>query len=140
MELQGKTAVITGGASGIGLATARQFASSGANLVLGDIEEAPLQTALESLRADGAHVIGVLGDVSVEGDVMALRDAAVAEFGANLVGAHLEGAHLFGAHLEGAYLFGAQGLTQAQAMEARGDKNTRLPSGLAHPWTGGPWV
>ena len=81
MELQGKTAVITGGASGIGLATARQFASSGANLVLGDIEEAPLEAALESLRADGAHVIGVLGDVSDEGDVMALRDAAVAEFG-----------------------------------------------------------
>jgi len=82
MELQGKTAVITGGASGIGLATARQFASSGANLVLGDIEEAPLQTALESLRADGAHVIGVRCDVSVESDVTALRDAALAEFGA----------------------------------------------------------
>ena len=61
MELQGKTAVITGGASGIGLATARQFASSGANLVLGDIEEAPLEAALESLRADGAHVIGEFG-------------------------------------------------------------------------------
>lgn len=82
MELQGKTAVITGGASGIGLATARQFARSGANLVLGDIEEVPLLAAVESLRADGARVIGVRTDVSVEEDVFAMRDAALKEFGA----------------------------------------------------------
>ena len=81
MELQGKTAVITGGASGIGLATARQFASSGAKLVLGDIEEAPLQAALESLHSEGAEVVGVRCDVSVESDVMALRDAAIEHFG-----------------------------------------------------------
>ncbi len=41
MELKGKTAVITGGASGIGLATAIQFSKAGANLVLGDIEDGP---------------------------------------------------------------------------------------------------
>ncbi len=82
MELQGKTAVITGGASGIGLATARQFARSGVNLVLGDIEEAPLKLAVEGLRADGANVIGVKTDVSVEQDVVAMRDAALQEFGA----------------------------------------------------------
>lgn len=82
MELQGKTAVITGGASGIGLATARQFARSGVNLVLGDIEEAPLKLAVEGLRADGANVIGVTTDVSVEQDVVAMRDAALQEFGA----------------------------------------------------------
>ena len=41
MELQGRTAVITGGASGIGLATARRLARAGARLVLGDIEEGP---------------------------------------------------------------------------------------------------
>lgn len=85
MELRGKTAVITGGASGIGLATARQFASSGANLVLGDIETAPLHEAVESLRADGAKVIGVRVDVSVESEVIGLRDAALMEFG----GAHI---------------------------------------------------
>lgn len=82
MELRGKTAVITGGASGIGLATARQLASSGMNLVLGDIESEPLFAAIESLRGDGAKVIGVVGDVSQEADVLALRDAALAEFGA----------------------------------------------------------
>jgi NAD(P)-dependent dehydrogenase (short-subunit alcohol dehydrogenase family) len=82
MELKGKTAVITGGASGIGFATAKRFASSGANLVLGDIEKQPLDDAVAALRADGAHVIGVQGDVSKEADVVAMREAALAEFGA----------------------------------------------------------
>jgi NAD(P)-dependent dehydrogenase (short-subunit alcohol dehydrogenase family) len=85
MELSGKTAVITGGASGIGLSTARQFASSGMNLVLGDIEEQPLHDAVEVLRGEGAKVIGLACDVSSEADVIALRDGALAEFG----GAHV---------------------------------------------------
>jgi NAD(P)-dependent dehydrogenase (short-subunit alcohol dehydrogenase family) len=82
VELEGKTAVITGGASGIGLATAKKFAGAKANLVLGDIEEEPLARAVEDLRADGARVIGVRTDVTVEDDVIALRDAALAEFSA----------------------------------------------------------
>jgi len=81
MELEGKIAVITGGASGIGLATARQFASSGASLVLADIEAGPLEQAVGSLRDAGAKVIGVACDVSKESDVNAVRDAAIAEFG-----------------------------------------------------------
>jgi NAD(P)-dependent dehydrogenase (short-subunit alcohol dehydrogenase family) len=82
VELEGKTAVITGGASGIGLATAKKFAAAKANLVLGDIEEEPLQRAVEELRAEGANVIGVHADVTVEEDVIALREAALAEFSA----------------------------------------------------------
>jgi NAD(P)-dependent dehydrogenase (short-subunit alcohol dehydrogenase family) len=85
MELEGRTAVITGGASGIGLATARHFATAGVNLVLGDIEAGPLETAVAQLRDGGARVIGVCGDVSVEEDVTAMREAALAEFG----GVHL---------------------------------------------------
>ena len=85
MELQGKTAVITGGASGIGLATAHQFATSGANLVLGDIEAGPLDDAVMGLKSRGARVIGVRVDVSHEEDVIELREAALGEFG----GAHL---------------------------------------------------
>jgi NAD(P)-dependent dehydrogenase (short-subunit alcohol dehydrogenase family) len=81
MELTGKTAVITGGASGIGLATARQLAESGMNLVLGDIEEEPLYEAVEGLRESGAQVIGLRCDVSSEEDVLKLRDAALSEFG-----------------------------------------------------------
>ena len=82
MELKGKTAVITGGASGIGLATAIQFSKAGANLVLGDIEDGPLETQVKELRSHGATVIGVHCDVSKESDVEALRDAALKEFGA----------------------------------------------------------
>ena len=85
MELEGKTAVITGGASGIGLATAKKFAASNVNLVLGDIEEGPLQKAVADLKADGAKVLGVRTDVTIEDDVIALREAALKEFG----GAHL---------------------------------------------------
>jgi NAD(P)-dependent dehydrogenase (short-subunit alcohol dehydrogenase family) len=81
MELEGKTAVITGGASGIGLATAAQLAKSGVNLVLGDIEDDTLASAVKELREGGAHVVGVRTDVTNEGDVLALRDAALAEFG-----------------------------------------------------------
>lgn len=82
MELEGKTAVITGGASGIGLATAKQLARSGVNLVLGDIEGETLAGAVEGLRTKGAHAIGVTTDVTKEEDVIALRDAALGEFGA----------------------------------------------------------
>ena len=82
MDLKGKTAVITGGASGIGLATAIQFSKAGANLVLGDIEDAPLATQVDELRSHGATVIGAHCDVAKESDVEALRDAALKEFGA----------------------------------------------------------
>ncbi len=81
MELAGKTAVITGGASGIGLATATRFAEHDVNLVLGDIEEGPLEAAVAGLKAIGARVLGVKTDVTKEDDVIGLRDAALAEFG-----------------------------------------------------------
>ena len=82
MELKGKTAVITGGASGIGLATAIQFSKAGANIVLGDIEDGPLDTQVKEMRSHGATVIGVHCDVAKEAEVEALRDAALKEFGA----------------------------------------------------------
>ncbi|MGH9019959.1 MAG: SDR family NAD(P)-dependent oxidoreductase [Acidimicrobiales bacterium] len=82
MDLAGKVAVITGGASGIGLATAKRFAQLGVGLVLGDIEEAPLADAVAELAAAGARVIGQRCDVAVEADVVGLRDAAIGEFGA----------------------------------------------------------
>lgn len=81
-DLTGKVAVITGGASGIGLATARVLAQEGMKLVLADIEDGPLAKAVEEFKAAGAQVIGVETDVSSHADVGVLADRTFDEFGA----------------------------------------------------------
>ena len=81
-ELSGRVAVVTGAASGIGLAMAQRFACEGMKLVLADIEAAALQRALAQLRADGASAIAQSLDVSDEAQLRALADAAYGEFGA----------------------------------------------------------
>ncbi|MFC0283190.1 SDR family NAD(P)-dependent oxidoreductase [Camelimonas abortus] len=81
-DLAGKVAVITGGASGIGLATARALAREGVKLVLADIEQAALDRATAELAAAGAEAAGVVADVSKLEDVEALADAAWERFGA----------------------------------------------------------
>ena len=80
--LQGKVAVVTGGASGIGNALGRQFASEGARIVIGDVEVAALEVAVAALSASGAEVEGVVTDVTDPKQMQALADAAVARFGA----------------------------------------------------------
>jgi len=74
--LNGKGAVVTGGASGIGLATAKVLASKGAKVVLADIERGVLDRAVADLRADGAEAHGVICDVRSLEAVEALADAA----------------------------------------------------------------
>jgi NAD(P)-dependent dehydrogenase (short-subunit alcohol dehydrogenase family) len=61
---EGRGAVITGGASGIGLASGREFAQRGARVVLADIDQNSLDRAVEGLRADGAEAHGVICDVT----------------------------------------------------------------------------
>jgi NAD(P)-dependent dehydrogenase (short-subunit alcohol dehydrogenase family) len=81
-ELEGRVAVVTGGASGIGRALARRFAVDGMRLVLADVEAAPLADAVAELRAAGAEAIGVEADVARAVDVEALRDRTLEHFGA----------------------------------------------------------
>ena len=61
-SFEGKTAVITGGAGGIGMALANKCASEGMNLVLADIEEAALQRAVAHFEGKGQAVLGVLAN------------------------------------------------------------------------------
>ncbi|MFB9963292.1 SDR family NAD(P)-dependent oxidoreductase [Sinosporangium siamense] len=63
-KLSGKTAVITGGASGIGLASAERFAAEGARVILWDIDIRSLDLAASRLSDAGAEVLGVQVDVS----------------------------------------------------------------------------
>jgi NAD(P)-dependent dehydrogenase (short-subunit alcohol dehydrogenase family) len=76
-HLDGRTAVITGGASGIGLATARLLAAEGMRLVLADIERGPLEQAAAEL--DALAVVCDVGDVA---SVQRLADQAYDRFGA----------------------------------------------------------
>jgi NAD(P)-dependent dehydrogenase (short-subunit alcohol dehydrogenase family) len=77
-RLTGKVAVITGGASGIGLATARRFVAEGARVVIGDRDEG----ALASVTADlGNAASTVRADVTIEADVEQLVSAAVERHG-----------------------------------------------------------
>ena len=78
-RLDGKTAAITGAASGFGAATARRFVAEGCRVVLGDIQEGPAAALAREL---GPAAVFVRCDVTREDDVAALVDRAVREFGA----------------------------------------------------------
>jgi NAD(P)-dependent dehydrogenase (short-subunit alcohol dehydrogenase family) len=80
-RLLGKSAVITGGAKGIGRATAELFAREGAQIVVGDVDAGGLGRLCEQLEAQGAMVASVVGDVSRPEDARAMVDAAVDRFG-----------------------------------------------------------
>ncbi|WP_398494997.1 SDR family NAD(P)-dependent oxidoreductase [Variovorax sp.] len=76
---EGKVAVVTGGASGVGLALARQLLDAGARVAIVDRDEAALDRALEGL--DARDAIGVAADVAQEADVQRYVDTALRKFG-----------------------------------------------------------
>lgn len=81
-QLEGKVAVVTGGASGIGKALAERFAAEKTRLVVADVEEVALDKAVAELRDGGAEAVGVVTDVTDYASVEALAEAAYATYGA----------------------------------------------------------
>ncbi|MEI7885947.1 MAG: SDR family NAD(P)-dependent oxidoreductase [Actinomycetes bacterium] len=81
-QFEGKVAVVTGAASGIGKALATAFAEVGMRIVLADVESAALEIAAEELRSQGADVFAVTADVAKAADVDRIGTAAMDVFGA----------------------------------------------------------
>jgi len=79
---QGRVAVVTGAASGIGQGLSERFAAEGMHVVMADVEEPALSKAAAGLAETGASVLPVVTDVSDRAAVEALRDKALSAFGA----------------------------------------------------------
>jgi NAD(P)-dependent dehydrogenase (short-subunit alcohol dehydrogenase family) len=79
--VRGQVAVVTGGASGIGLALAHRFAQAGMSLMLADVQEDTLHAAALAVAAHGVEVSTLRCDVSKEDEVQALATATIERFG-----------------------------------------------------------
>ncbi|MCH8850669.1 MAG: SDR family oxidoreductase [Chloroflexi bacterium] len=80
-KLDGKTAVVTGGSSGIGRATALALAGEGANVAIGGRKASALEEVAGKIKGQGAGVLSQVMDVRNEQEMAALVDAAVKQFG-----------------------------------------------------------
>jgi NAD(P)-dependent dehydrogenase (short-subunit alcohol dehydrogenase family) len=81
MSFEGKVALVTGAASGIGLATAMAFAEAGAAVALADVNEDGVRSAAENLTAAGQKAIGIRCDVADTDQVAAMVRQTVSTFG-----------------------------------------------------------
>ncbi|MCP4317397.1 MAG: SDR family oxidoreductase [Hyphomicrobiales bacterium] len=90
-SLKGHTAIVTGGASGIGLATARMLADIKANVVIADLNDQAGQDMVATLAAEGCNAIFVRTDVADAADVNALIAASLEKFGSVEILMHFAG-------------------------------------------------
>ncbi|MGH2662483.1 MAG: SDR family NAD(P)-dependent oxidoreductase [Actinomycetota bacterium] len=80
-DLSGRTAVVTGGGSGIGRATGEVLGAAGANVVLGDIDEDAAAETVRSITDAGGKALAQWTDITSKADIDALVSRAVSEFG-----------------------------------------------------------
>lgn len=80
-QLNGKTAIVTGGVSGIGLAVAETLAASGARISLWDLKQEAVDATVAALRSQGAEAVGIALDVTDEAAVEAAVQRTVTELG-----------------------------------------------------------
>ena len=100
MELQGKLAIVTGSASGIGLGIAKALAGAGMNLVLADLQPGPLEQARQAIEALGVKAVAVPTDVSNPAAVAAVGRAAEQAFGKLHVAVNNAGVAMHGTRVE----------------------------------------
>lgn len=81
MRLDGKVAIVTGGAQGIGRATARRFASEGAKVVIADLQADAATAVADEIGANGGEAMGLAADVTERAAAGTVVDAAVERFG-----------------------------------------------------------
>ena len=81
-DLNDKTVIVTGGAQGIGRAIVHEFAQSGANVVIADLQAEVAQTTAEAIQQDtGQQIVAIQTDVTDLSSVQAMVEASLAEFG-----------------------------------------------------------
>jgi NAD(P)-dependent dehydrogenase (short-subunit alcohol dehydrogenase family) len=81
MRLEGKVAVVTGAASGMGLAIATLFANEGASVVAGDWNEQRLTEAVSAIQSSGGTITGVNGNIADKASAEGLVDLAISNYG-----------------------------------------------------------
>lgn len=81
MQLKGKITVITGAASGMGLAMATRFAAEGAYVVAGDWNGERLETAVASIKANGGEIVAAQGNIADQATAEGLIDLAIETYG-----------------------------------------------------------
>jgi len=81
MRLEGKVAVITGAASGMGQAMAELFAAEGAKIVAADWHQESLDAVVAEIKAAGGEIVGLQGNVAIKADCERVIETAVATYG-----------------------------------------------------------